>query len=139
MFFFPEAGGYFIELANFEEANPLNTPEHIAGTKLVNAEEVINLFDELEDLVILDARTLSDYNEGHIPDAVHLVNTKTNEKSLAMVIANKHSPVVIYCNGVKCGRSVVSAKIAAASGYTKIYWFRGGIEEWRAKSYPIED
>ena len=30
MFFFPEAGGYFIELANFEEANPLNTPEHIA-------------------------------------------------------------------------------------------------------------
>ena len=30
MFFFPEAGGYFLELANFEEANPLNTPEHIA-------------------------------------------------------------------------------------------------------------
>ena len=30
MFFFPEAGGYFIELANFEEAHPLNTPEHIA-------------------------------------------------------------------------------------------------------------
>ena len=30
MFFFPEAGGYFIELVNFEEANPLNTPEHIA-------------------------------------------------------------------------------------------------------------
>ena len=30
MFFFPEAGGYFIEKANFEEANPLSTPEHIA-------------------------------------------------------------------------------------------------------------
>ena len=30
MFFFPEGGGYFIELANFEEANPLVTPEHIA-------------------------------------------------------------------------------------------------------------
>ena len=30
LFFFPEAGGYFIEKANFEEANPLSTPEHIA-------------------------------------------------------------------------------------------------------------
>ena len=30
MFFFPEGGGYFLELANFEEANPHVTPEHIA-------------------------------------------------------------------------------------------------------------
>ena len=30
MFFFPEGGGYFIEAPNFEEANPLSTPEHIA-------------------------------------------------------------------------------------------------------------
>lgn len=30
LFFFPEMGGYFIEYANFEEANGLKTPEHIA-------------------------------------------------------------------------------------------------------------
>ncbi len=30
IFFFPEMGGYFIEHANFVEADPLNTPEHIA-------------------------------------------------------------------------------------------------------------
>lgn len=30
MFFMPEMGGYFIEFANFEEANALKTPEHIA-------------------------------------------------------------------------------------------------------------
>ena len=30
MFFFPEMGGFFLEYANFEEANPLKTPEHIA-------------------------------------------------------------------------------------------------------------
>ena len=32
MFFFPEGGGYFLEHANFEPANPLKTPEHIAPT-----------------------------------------------------------------------------------------------------------
>jgi len=30
IFFFPEGGGYFIEWANFEPANNLKTPEHIA-------------------------------------------------------------------------------------------------------------
>ncbi len=30
IFFFPEMNGYFIEHANFELANPLKTPEHIA-------------------------------------------------------------------------------------------------------------
>ena len=30
IFFFPEMGGYFIEKPNFEPANPLKTPEHIA-------------------------------------------------------------------------------------------------------------
>ena len=30
MFFMPEMGGYFLEFANFEEANALKTPEHIA-------------------------------------------------------------------------------------------------------------
>ena len=30
MFFVPEGGGYFIEAPNFEPANPLKTPQHIA-------------------------------------------------------------------------------------------------------------
>jgi len=30
VFFFPDMGGYFLEKANFEEANVLKTPEHIA-------------------------------------------------------------------------------------------------------------
>ena len=32
IFFFPEGCGYFLEHANFEPANPLKTPEHIAPT-----------------------------------------------------------------------------------------------------------
>lgn len=32
LFFMPEMGGYFLEHANFEQANSLKTPEHIAPT-----------------------------------------------------------------------------------------------------------
>jgi len=30
VFYFPEGGGYFLEMPNFEQANPLKTPDHIA-------------------------------------------------------------------------------------------------------------
>ena len=29
VFFAPEMGGYFLELANFQEADSLKTPEHV--------------------------------------------------------------------------------------------------------------
>ncbi|MCG8537094.1 MAG: cytochrome b N-terminal domain-containing protein [Pseudomonadales bacterium] len=32
VFFFPDGGGYFLEKPNFEPANPLKTPDHIAPT-----------------------------------------------------------------------------------------------------------
>ena len=56
----------------------------------------------------------------------------------AAIIETKATPVIFYCNGVKCDRSVKSAQIALDNGYTNIYWFRGGIEEWRANGFPIE-
>jgi len=66
-----------------------------------------------------------------------LPNTSTNEESLAKHIASKDTPVLFYCNGVKCGRSVESSKLAVSLGYKKIYWFRGGWEEWTQKGMPV--
>jgi rhodanese-related sulfurtransferase len=30
-----------------------------------------------------------------------------------------------------------AARIAVAEGYNKIYWFRGGMEEWEGKGLPV--
>ena len=113
-------------------------PASIDGTTLVDAEKIIELVESLDDLIIVDARTVGDYDKGHIPDSVRLVNTETNADSLSKILSSKESPVVFYCNGVNCGRSVESCKIAVAEGYTNVYWFRGGIKEWEAKGFPVE-
>jgi len=112
-------------------------PESIPGTTRVGAEEVIDLVQKHEDLVIVDARKRSDYAKGHIEGAVSLPDTETTPERLAQVVPSKDTPVLFYCNGVKCGRSVTSARRAVEWGYRKVYWFRGGIEEWTAKGYPV--
>lgn len=113
------------------------TPESLAGTTKVSAEEVIGLLEKHADLVLIDARKSSDHTKGYIEGSVALPNTDTTAESLAKHIKTKSTPVVFYCNGVKCGRSVESAKIAIAAGYSKIYWFRGGWEEWTKKGLPV--
>ncbi len=112
-------------------------PDSIPGTTRVSAEEVIGLVEKHDDLVIVDARKRSDFAKGHIDGAVSLPDTETTPESLAAVVPNKDTPVLFYCNGVKCGRSVTSAKLAIKWGYRKVYWFRGGVEEWMEKGYPL--
>ena len=113
-------------------------PESIDGTKRVSAEEVVELVMNTPDLVIIDARKTSDRDAaGWIEGSVGLPDYDTNAESLAKHVPSKTAPVLFYCNGVKCGRSVKSSKQAVSLGYKNIYWFRGGWEEWTQKGMPV--
>ena len=118
-------------------AEKMKTPESIQGTTRVSAEEVIDLVDEYDDLVIIDSRIPKDRTGGHIEGAISLPDVDTTPAKLAENISTKETPVVFYCNGVKCGRSVKASKLAVAAGYNNVYWFRGGWEEWTEKDLPI--
>lgn len=111
--------------------------QFIDGTVRVSAEEMIDLVEQYDELVIIDSRKKSDVAKGFIEGSISLPNTETNAASLSKHVASKSTPVLFYCNGIKCGRSVKAAKIAIAEGYSKIYWFRGGMQEWEAKGLPV--
>jgi len=114
------------------------SPETIDGTQKIEAEELIQLVNQNENQIIIDSRISSDRNLGFIPGSISLPDTNTNCESLARLIPEKSDPVVFYCNGPKCRRSDHAVVIAVDCGYSRIYWFRGGIEAWRANSYPIK-
>jgi len=112
-------------------------PESVAGTTRITAEELIDLVDELDDLVIIDSRIIKDRKGGYIEDSLSLPDLDTTPESLAEKIPTKTTPVIFYCNGPKCGRSVTASKMAVKEGYTNIYWYRGGWEEWMEKKLPV--
>jgi len=118
-------------------AEKKDAPLNIDGTTKVIAEEVIELVENIPNLLIIDARIKSDRKQGYIEGSISLPDIETNCKSLAKTIPAKTSPVLFYCNGVKCGRSVNSSRTALKCGYKNIYWFRGGFEEWKAKKLPL--
>ena len=42
-------------------------------------------------------------------------------------------PTVFLCNGPECWKSYKASHQAVALGFKTVYWFRGGMPEWRAK------
>jgi hypothetical protein len=66
--------------------------------------------------VLLDARSLRNYNRRHIKGAISLPFTEFTEESLKKVIPNKKSKVLIYCNNNFLGSPVsFASKSAPAS------------------------
>jgi len=114
-----------------------DAPLEIPGVIKVFAEDIFTLNEKIPNLLIIDARITSDRKHGYIEGSINLPDIETNCDSLAKIIPTKKIPVLFYCNGVKCGRSVNSSKTALQCGYTNIYWFRGGFEEWKSKSMPF--
>lgn len=112
------------------------SPESIDNTTKVDAEAFIELVDEIGDLIIIDSRIPGDRKQGYIEGSLSLPDVDTTCESLARLLPKKDSPSLFYCNGVKCGRSAEAIKIALSCGYSNIYWFRGGFEEWLQKGYP---
>jgi rhodanese-related sulfurtransferase len=114
-----------------------DAPMEVAGAKTVNAREIISLIEKTSNLVLLDNRQPQDFAAGHIEGAVRLLDTDINADSLAKAIPTKATPVLFYCNGLKCGRAAKAAEAAGKMGYTAVYYYALGMDEWRALGLPL--
>lgn len=120
-------------------ATAADAPLEISGAKTVDAAAVIDLVQSSDALVIIDNRKEADYNAGHIQGAVRLVDTDmTAPEVLAKVVPAKDTPVLFYCNGLKCGRAANATRHAVEWGYTNVHYYAKGMEEWRAEGLPVD-
>lgn len=113
-------------------------PMEIDGATTVDAEAIIDLITNQADLVILDNRREGDFNAGHIEGAVRLIDTDvTGPDVLEMYIPSPDTPVLMYCNGLACGRAANVVQMAVDWGYSNVYYYALGMEEWNELGLPL--
>lgn len=122
------------EAPNLAKSNTI-VPEKIAGVTTVTAEQVIESLTSDKPPLLIDARIEQDRDYGYIENSISLPDIETNCDTLKSVSNDKNTHIMFYCNGVQCGRSAVSIKIARSCGYHKLSWFKGGFAEWKEKGY----
>lgn len=92
----------------------------------ISAEEAKQVMQEQKDYIILDVRTLEEYNSGHIPGALLVPNEIIGVEELTM-LPDKDQLILVYCRSGN--RSKQASQKLVDLGYTNIYEF-GGIIDW---------
>ena len=103
--------------------------ENRSTIKYISMDEIVQIMNDNKDYIILDVRTIEEYNEGHIPNAICIPNEIIGEETINE-LPNKDQLILIYC------RSGNRSKQAAAKleklGYTNLIEF-GGIIDWKGE------
>lgn len=96
----------------------------------ISAEEAKQMMDSQE-VIIVDVRTLEEYNAGHIENAILIPNESISTEPSEL--DNKDAIILVYCRSGS--RSKAASDKLVNLGYKNIYDF-GGIIDW---PYEIVD
>ena len=115
-------------ITRFDVLKTLKPEEKIdkAGLKKLMAEK--------KNLVIVDARPVPRYEEGHIPGAI-VMPAAAFDKQIDKLPKDKATPLVFYCVG-GCSSPLSGVK-AKALGYTDVKVYVGGMPDWVQSEYTV--
>lgn len=99
--------------------------------------------EQREDVLIVDVRESSEFEQGHITGA-HLVPRGILEaaadpaypKHMKELVEARSRPVVCYC--ATGGRSAMAAAVLQMMGFSEIYSLQGGFSAWEEAGLPIQ-
>jgi rhodanese-related sulfurtransferase len=89
-----------------------------------------------ENIQILDVRTASEYNSGHIENSLQADWNNQPQFLDRIQYIDKIKPVYIYC--LAGGRSSAAADWMRKNGYTNVVELVGGINAWKKAEKPLE-
>ena len=85
---------------------------------------------------LLDVRSITEYNSGHLPQALQADWNNEVEFAKRVQALDKHKTVLVYClSGI---RSNSAMQWLYSKGFTKVYNLQGGINKWKQANMPIE-
>lgn len=98
-------------------------------------EEFRSRLERGEAWVLVDIREDSEWDQGHLPNAVHL-GKGVIERDVETKFPDKTSPLVLQCGGGF--RSILAADTLQRMGYSNVVSLGGGYSEWEGCGLPIE-
>ncbi len=105
--------------------------DEIAEVDAGSARELIDARDPL----IVDVREQDEWDEGHIPGAIHIPRGFL-ESRIERAAPDSTRPVLLYCSAGN--RSAFAAKTLAELGYEDVASLAGGFTDWKRNGFPVE-
>jgi molybdopterin/thiamine biosynthesis adenylyltransferase/rhodanese-related sulfurtransferase len=100
----------------------------------VDATHARELIDSGEPVVV-DVREQDEWDEGHIPGAVHIPRGYL-ESRIERVAPDSSRPVLVYCSAGN--RSAFAARTLNELGYEDVVSLSGGFTDWKRNGFPVK-
>jgi len=92
------------------------------------------LSEKKDDFVLIDVREKYEWDEGHIPDALH-VPRGFLELRIEEAVPDKSQQVVLYCAGGT--RSLIAGSTLQQMGYDNVISMAGGFGQWKGSGFKF--
>ena len=86
-----------------------------------------------DNVVLIDVREKEEWDEEHIPDAIHL-SRGTIELDIEEKVPDAETMIICHCGGG--GRSALAAESLQKMGYKNVRSMAGGFKTWKALGLP---
>ncbi len=97
--------------------------------------DAVQARERLDDALFLDVREQDEWDEGHVPGAIHVPRGNL-ESRIEGLVADRDRPIVVYCAGG--ARSAFAAKTLGELGYTDVVSLTGGYTDWKRSGFPTQ-
>ena len=101
---------------------------------VIEADVLITNNSGNQNFVILDIRTLEEYNSEHIEDSV-MIDYYSSTFSDDLNKLDKNATYLIYCRTGR--RTGLALDIMKGLGFIEVYNMLGGITQWKAEGFPV--
>ncbi len=112
-------------------------PSDTLEVQEVTSQQAFDLIQENEgnpDFIILDVRTASEFQAGHIEGALSIdVNLPSFSEELEQL--DRNATYLVYCRSGNRSRTALA--IMEDLGFTRIYHLTNGITEWAGVGLPV--
>ncbi len=103
--------------------------------KDISQAELQQLMQTEKEVVLLDVRTVEEFVEGHIPNALNIPH-KELEARLAELSGAKETQIVIYCRSGR--RAEVAKQVLVKNGFNHLDHLTGDFNGWTSSKLPTE-
>jgi len=105
------------------------------GYSEVSQDTLLKYLEEDRDMCIMDVRSLREYEQGHVPKAIHMDYQKISTH-VEELEPHRRKDLIVYCEHGMRARMAITA--LQRLGFTRVYHLEGDMVEWKRTGLTLE-
>lgn len=105
--------------------------------KTMSRESIKASLDQHDLIVLVEALPERYFNDVHLPGSIQINHDEVDAKAVRL-LPDKSAKIVVYCSNLSCANSGKAAMRLTQLGYTNVFKYAEGKQDWIDAGLPVE-